>query len=86
MRAKFLIPIPPDHTFRLIPRHVIKSVFVFLPVLSVDGFWLMMMMVMMMMAMTICFTEATQLLESSGFAVSVPQEEEQCAMTMYNVQ
>ena len=73
---------------------LVRSVFVFLPVLSVDGFWLMMMM--MMMAMTICFTEATRLLESSGSAVSVPQEEEQqykmcnenvqCAMKMYNVQ
>ena len=80
----------PVLTFRLIPQHVIKSVFVFLPVLSVDGFWLMMMM------MTICFTEATRLLESSGSAVSVPQEEEQqykmcnenvqCAMKMYNEQ
>ena len=50
----------------------------------------------MMMMMTICFTEATRLLESSGSAVSVPQEEEQqykmcnenvqCAMKMYNVQ
>ena len=72
---------------------LVRSVFVFLPVLSVDGFWLMMMM---MMAMTICFTEATRLLESSGSAVSVPQEEEQqykmskewvqCAVKMYNVQ
>ena len=71
---------------------LVRSVFVFLPVLSVDGFWLM----MMMMAMTICFTEATRLLESSGSAVSVPQEEEQqykmskewvqCAVKMYNVQ
>ena len=52
---------------------LVRSVFVFLPVLSVDGFWLM----MMMMVMTICFTEATRLLESSGSAVSVPQEEEQ---------
>ena len=34
-----------------------------------NGFWLMMM--------TIYFTEATRLLESSGSAVSVPQEEEQ---------
>ena len=40
-----------------------------------NGFWLMMMM------MTIYFTEATRLLESSGSAVSVPQEEEQqCKM------
>ena len=50
---------------------LVRSVFVFLPVLSVDGFWLM-----MMMAMTICFTEATRLLESSGSAVSVSLEEE----------
>ena len=52
---------------------LVRSVFVFLPVLSVDGFWLM----MMMMAMTICFTEATRLLESSGSTVSVSLEEEQ---------
>ena len=55
----------------------------------------MMMMMMMMMSMTICFTEATRLLESSGSAVSVPQEEKQqykmskervqCAMKMCNV-
>ena len=31
----------------------------------------------LMMARTTCFTEATRLLESSGSAVSVPQEEEQ---------
>ena len=67
---------------------LVRSVFVFLPVLSVDGFWLMMMM-MMMMAMTICFTEATRLLERSGSAVSVPQEEEQqykMSKERYNVQ
>ena len=31
LRAKFLIPIPPDHTFRLIPRHVIVKLNLQLP-------------------------------------------------------
>ena len=72
---------------------LVRSVFVFLPVLSVDGFWLMMMM-MMMMAMTICFTEATRLLESTAGGRATIQNElgkdtmcsenVQCAMKIYN--
>ena len=58
------------------------------------------MMVMMMMAMTICFTEATRLLESNGSAAAggratiqneqgmgtMCSENVQCAMKMCNVQ